>query len=178
MVTATNVMGVMKMGNIVPRSGIRLTSLAFQASVLTITPPRLPDVPTMLTTTYVAPCLRGQCTLLLPWYTHWPSPWWDGSAINSPSLSRPPDTHGLAHWQAPSAYTPITPNLFSLRSSERTQDGKAIRKLWAGSKFGLPSPSRKFVAHPGSIDYIQKVCTQFDPVRTNVMRTSLVWWGY
>ena len=40
-------MGVMRMGNIVPRAGIEPTSLAFQVSVLTITLPRLHDV-TML----------------------------------------------------------------------------------------------------------------------------------
>ena len=38
---------VMKMGNIVPRLGIESTSLAFQASVLTNTPPRFPDVTTV-----------------------------------------------------------------------------------------------------------------------------------
>ena len=32
------------MGNIAPRAGIELTSLAFWASVLTISPPRLPAV--------------------------------------------------------------------------------------------------------------------------------------
>ena len=36
------VMGVMKMGNTVPRAGIELTPVAFWASVLTITPHRLP----------------------------------------------------------------------------------------------------------------------------------------
>ena len=34
-------MGVIKMGNIVPRAEIETTSLAFQVSVLTITPHRL-----------------------------------------------------------------------------------------------------------------------------------------
>ena len=42
MVMANSVMGVVKMGNIVPRAGIASTSLAFLASVLTITSPRLP----------------------------------------------------------------------------------------------------------------------------------------
>ena len=37
-----SVVGVMKMGNIVPRARIEHTSLAFRASVLTITPHRLP----------------------------------------------------------------------------------------------------------------------------------------
>ena len=47
MLTATSVMGVMQMGNIVPRAGIKPTSLIFQASVLTIMPGRLPDVTTI-----------------------------------------------------------------------------------------------------------------------------------
>ena len=49
MVTATSVKGVMKMGNIVPRTAIKPTSLTFWISVLTITSPRLPDV-SMLST--------------------------------------------------------------------------------------------------------------------------------
>ena len=40
---------VIKMGNIVSRAGIKPTSVAFQASLLTIKPPRLSDV-TMLPT--------------------------------------------------------------------------------------------------------------------------------
>ena len=44
---ASSIMGVMKMGNIVARVGIKCTSLAFQASVLTITPNRIPDVTTI-----------------------------------------------------------------------------------------------------------------------------------
>ena len=39
----TSVVGVMKMGNIEPRAGVEPASLAFRASVFTITPPRLPD---------------------------------------------------------------------------------------------------------------------------------------
>ena len=42
-------MGDMKMRNIVPRAGIETTSLAFRASVLTITPHRLPDITTIPT---------------------------------------------------------------------------------------------------------------------------------
>ena len=42
------VAGVMKMGNIVAGTEIEPTSLAFRASVLTITSPRLPDVTTIL----------------------------------------------------------------------------------------------------------------------------------
>ena len=37
------VMGVIKMGNIVPRTGIKPT---FLAHMLTLTPPRMPDVTT------------------------------------------------------------------------------------------------------------------------------------
>ena len=39
-------MGVMKMGNIATRVGTEPTYLAFWPSVLTISPPRLPDVTT------------------------------------------------------------------------------------------------------------------------------------
>ena len=51
-----NVIGVVKMGKIVPRAVIEPTSLAFWAGVLTITPPTLPDV----THAYLP-------RLLLPW---------------------------------------------------------------------------------------------------------------
>ena len=40
------VVGVMKMGNIVPRTGIEPRSLAFRTSLLTITPPKLVEVTT------------------------------------------------------------------------------------------------------------------------------------
>ena len=40
----TSVMGVMKMGNRFPKTGIKFTSLVFWTSVLTLTPPRLSDV--------------------------------------------------------------------------------------------------------------------------------------
>ena len=43
----------MKMGHIVPKVGIETTSLAFLARVLTITPPRLPDVTTVPMPTYL-----------------------------------------------------------------------------------------------------------------------------
>ena len=43
-----NSVGVIKMGNIAPRAGIGTTSLAFRPSVLTIRPPRLPVVGTIL----------------------------------------------------------------------------------------------------------------------------------
>ena len=52
---ATSVMGVMEMANIVPRMGIKLTSLVFRARAVTNTPPRLPDVTILLTPT----CLSG-----------------------------------------------------------------------------------------------------------------------
>ena len=38
------VIGVMNIGNIAPTAGIEPISLAFQASVLTMAPPRLPDL--------------------------------------------------------------------------------------------------------------------------------------
>ena len=49
MFMAISVVGVMKMGNIVHRVGIKPTSLEFRASVTTITPCRLPDVATIPT---------------------------------------------------------------------------------------------------------------------------------
>ena len=42
LVMVISVMGVMKMGNVVPRAGIEPTSIALRASVLTIIPCRLP----------------------------------------------------------------------------------------------------------------------------------------
>ena len=52
----------MKMGNTVPSAGIEATSLAFRASVLSITPPRLPDVTMLPTPTCLCGSLqRGQC---------------------------------------------------------------------------------------------------------------------
>ena len=59
------VMGVTKMGNIVPRAGFELTSLAFWTSVLplhhtgSLISPIYPRLPI-----YAAPCLRDQCRLL------------------------------------------------------------------------------------------------------------------
>ena len=49
MVTASSVVGMMKMGNIMPRAELELTSLAFRASVLPLqfTPHRLLDVTTL-----------------------------------------------------------------------------------------------------------------------------------
>ena len=48
LVTETSAVKVMEMGNIAPRVGIEPISLAFQASVLSIPPSRLPDVITDL----------------------------------------------------------------------------------------------------------------------------------
>ena len=48
-------MGVMKVGNSVPKVGTQPTALAFWASMLTITPPRLADVTTVPAPVYVAP---------------------------------------------------------------------------------------------------------------------------
>ena len=62
---STSVMGVMKMGNIVPRARIKPTSLTFWVSVLpvhhvaSLMSPLYPRAPI-----YAAPCLRGQCRLL------------------------------------------------------------------------------------------------------------------
>ena len=55
MIMATSVMGVMKMENIVPRVGLKPTSLAFWASVLSFQTCRLPD----LTTMHMSSCLCG-----------------------------------------------------------------------------------------------------------------------
>ena len=60
------VIGVIKMGNIVPRAGIEPTSLAYKASVLpfqqvgSLMSPIYPHLPV-----YAAPYLRGRCSLLL-----------------------------------------------------------------------------------------------------------------
>ena len=64
-----SVVGEMKVGNIVPSAGIIPTSLAFQVSVLTITPPRLLDVTTLPT-----------CMQLLAW---------ELSADSSPWICKP-----------------------------------------------------------------------------------------
>ena len=70
MLMATSVMGVIKMVNIVPRAGIKPTSLAFQASALplhyigSLMASPYPNPPV-----YAAPCLRSQCRLqhILAW---------------------------------------------------------------------------------------------------------------
>ena len=66
-------MAVMIVGNSVPRAGIEPILLAFQASVLPITPPRLSDVSTLSTPT----CLCGtmpqrsvQTTTYISGYAH------------------------------------------------------------------------------------------------------------
>ena len=46
-------MGVVKMGNIVPRVGIEPTTFSFWASILTITPRRLPDITILPMPTYL-----------------------------------------------------------------------------------------------------------------------------
>ena len=67
-VPATSVVGVMKIGNTVPRAGIECTSSAFQATVLlvllvhhkdSLMSPLYPYLHV-----YAAPCLRVQCSLL------------------------------------------------------------------------------------------------------------------
>ena len=66
MVMATIVMGVMKMGNIVPRAEYKPTSLAFWDTALplhhigSLMSPLYPQLPV-----YAAFCLRDQCRLLL-----------------------------------------------------------------------------------------------------------------
>ena len=65
-----SVMGVMKMGNIVPKAGIEPITLVLQPSVLplhhvgSLMSPLYPHPPV-----YVAACLRGQCRVLhsSPW---------------------------------------------------------------------------------------------------------------
>ena len=47
-----------------PRARIATTPMAFQGSMLTITPHRLPDITTLPASVYAAACLRGQCSLL------------------------------------------------------------------------------------------------------------------
>ena len=61
-----SVTSVMKMGNIALKVGFEPTSLALQASVLMISPPRILDVTTQRThlAVYVAPYPRGPCRLL------------------------------------------------------------------------------------------------------------------
>ena len=66
MVMVTNVMGVMKMGNTVPRVRFKSTSLAFWDSVIplhhmrSLMSPLYPRPPVC-----AAPCLRGQCSDLV-----------------------------------------------------------------------------------------------------------------
>ena len=62
MVMATSVMGVIKMGNTVPRGGLGPTSLAFRASGLPLH--HIGSLILPLCYVYAAPCLRGQCRLL------------------------------------------------------------------------------------------------------------------
>ena len=57
--------------------------------------------------------------------------------------------------------------MFSLRSSEWIQNFEQVQSSWH------PSPFRKFVAHSGSLYYVEEVCTHFEPVLKNVVRTSL-----
>ena len=66
MVMATSVMSVMKMGNIVPRVGLKPTYLAFWAPHSSLMSPLSPHPPV-----YAAPCLRGLCRLLQYCLTCW-----------------------------------------------------------------------------------------------------------
>ena len=75
--TRDTLVGVRKMGKIVPRVGIEPISLALWASVLTITPPRLPMSPLLsCLRVYSATCLRigAECynTIVACWrFTPW-----------------------------------------------------------------------------------------------------------
>ena len=70
MVYQDGVMDVMKILRIPLQAQYLPTSLAFWASVQTITPTSLPDVTSVhMPTVCVASCLRGQCILL-----HWVLP--------------------------------------------------------------------------------------------------------
>ena len=64
---------LVKMRNIPPRAGLEPTSLAFQASVLTIMSYLFHDIITLSTRIYVDPCLRGQCRRLCSSYWNWNS---------------------------------------------------------------------------------------------------------
>ena len=62
---ATSVVGVMKMGNTVPRMGLETDISGIPGQCATITPHRLPDIPLYSRQPdYVAPCLRGQYMVL------------------------------------------------------------------------------------------------------------------
>ena len=64
-------MVVTKMGNSVPRAGIATTFLAFLASVLTITPPRLPKVSMPTTDAYLYMEILAR-EISADYYTHPP----------------------------------------------------------------------------------------------------------
>ena len=59
-----------------------------------------------------------------------------------------------------------------------------LRMGWLPDNFeqvqisGRPSLFTMFVANPESLYYVQEVRTQFEPVQTNILRTSLVWRVY
>ena len=68
----------------------------------------------------------------------------------------------------------VTLNQFPLCSSERTQNtGDDCQTILSRFKV-LDVLFRAFVARLGSLYYVQKVRTQFESVRVNVVRTSLV----
>ena len=64
LVTAPVSWGVMTVGNVMPGVGIECTSLMFWARVLTITPPRFPDVTTLTTPT----CVYGSLNEVSEYY--------------------------------------------------------------------------------------------------------------
>ena len=76
----------MRMGNIAPREGIEPTFLAFQGSVLTIKPPRLPAV-TMLST---PTCIWIVWEVSADYYTHPP---WNCKSFNAYDYSQTGSDH-------------------------------------------------------------------------------------
>ena len=74
--------------------------------------------------------------------------------------------------------TSIPDNLKAL--SHQTSSHYVLRTGWPPEDFdqvqhsGHPSPFKKFVAHPGSLFYVQEIRSQIVPVWANVVRTSLV----
>ena len=71
-------------------------------------------------------------------------------------------------------------NALSHQTSSHYILANGLRTAWPPEHFdqvqssGRRSLFRKFVAHPRSLYYVQEVRTQFEPIRTNVLRTSLV----
>ena len=58
--------------------------------------------------------------------------------------------------------------MFFRTSSERDD----CQKIWSRFKVLDGLACCKFIARTGSWYYIQEVCTQFEPVKTNIVRTK------